>query len=190
MEEVDGVMQVVVKNMKDLRLRHGLTAQRLAEQMTAIGIPWEAGVVTKLETGRRKSVSVDELLALACVFDVTPLALLLPASNTAYRVAPKIIEQADDVAKWIVGTKLLPRSPHVGEVMPDHPGNHAVRMERYLAERPHYLVRPITEYAFEERVQQVQAQYQEDLQRGLKTLEERIRELEASAQSQGGTENT
>lgn len=47
------------------------------------GIPWRREVVANLETGRRDRLDVDELLALALVFDVPPITLLVdPAEET------------------------------------------------------------------------------------------------------------
>jgi transcriptional regulator with XRE-family HTH domain len=68
--------EVVARNMRKLRRLHDWNAERLAEETAAIGVNWQRGVVTKLETGRRESVSVAELLALAAVFEVKPMALL------------------------------------------------------------------------------------------------------------------
>ena len=44
---------------------------------------WTRIVVTKLETGRRQSVSVEELLALAYVLNVAPVHLLVPWDDDA-----------------------------------------------------------------------------------------------------------
>lgn len=62
--------------MRELRQRRGLTAEQLAERMTEVGVPWNRGVVAKLETGRRQAVSVDELVGLSVVLDTAIAALL------------------------------------------------------------------------------------------------------------------
>lgn len=66
---------------QELRKLHGWNQTQLAEEMQKAGIPWERIVVTKLETGKRQSVSVDELLALARVLDVSVVDLLVPPSE-------------------------------------------------------------------------------------------------------------
>lgn len=62
--------------MRSLRGARGWTAQRLADEMTTAGIDWNRGVVTKLETGRRENITVDELVALAALFGVSPMELI------------------------------------------------------------------------------------------------------------------
>jgi len=67
------------------RHRAGLdwSAERLAEEMTAVGVPWTRDVVVNLENGRRKSIAAHEVIALAYVLDLeTPLDLFVPHDNT------------------------------------------------------------------------------------------------------------
>jgi len=102
--------------------------------MNTLGVEWNRGVVTKLETGRRESVSVAEWLALARAFDVSPLALLFPDEDSRYAVTPsQAVESVIDVYNWIVG--LLNGLPLAGESrqltrfvpsgLPDYLANHA-----------------------------------------------------------------
>jgi transcriptional regulator with XRE-family HTH domain len=102
--------QVVAARMKKLREKRGWTAAELARQMKAAGIPWERIVVTKLETGRRASVSVDELLALAAVLNVAPVHLLVPPDDfmEPCQVTPAVTERAVYVRHWIRGEIQLP----------------------------------------------------------------------------------
>lgn len=65
----------IAANMRTLRRARGLTGAQVAEAMRERGIPWQQGVVTKLETGRRENVSAAELLALADIFGVEPMTL-------------------------------------------------------------------------------------------------------------------
>lgn len=51
---------VIAERIRHLRKRRGWSAEKLAEEMTAVGVPWERMVVTKLENGRRASVPADE----------------------------------------------------------------------------------------------------------------------------------
>jgi transcriptional regulator with XRE-family HTH domain len=61
----------VVRHMRALRGARGWTAQELADQT---GIP--RNVITNLETGRRETLSVDELVLLAQAFNVPPMRLI------------------------------------------------------------------------------------------------------------------
>jgi transcriptional regulator with XRE-family HTH domain len=80
--------------MRDLRDGRGWSAQRLAEEMTKVGIPWDRSIVANIENGRRASVSVEELLALAYVLSVAPVHLVIPpvdaddSDRTPYRIVP------------------------------------------------------------------------------------------------------
>lgn len=62
--------------MTAMRRERGWSAQKLATAMTAAGMPWTGDVVAGAECGRRRAVTVDELVALASVFEVGIGALL------------------------------------------------------------------------------------------------------------------
>ncbi|MCP2202709.1 Transcriptional regulator, contains XRE-family HTH domain [Lentzea flava] len=115
-------MQTVISRMKALRTQRGLTAQGLAEAMTKAGVPWEVGVVTKLETGRRKSVSVAELFGLAAALRVSPLTLLLPELEAEYHVTPSLAAPAARVAQWLQGLRPLPSQDQEDEFYDTLPG--------------------------------------------------------------------
>lgn len=96
--------RVVAERVRELRKRHGWSAERLAGEMKAVGIPWERMVVTKLETNRRSSVTLEELLALAYVLDVAPVHLLVPVNgDEPYEPIPGLPVRLDLARKWIRG---------------------------------------------------------------------------------------
>ncbi|MFI6068223.1 helix-turn-helix transcriptional regulator [Micromonospora sp. NPDC051227] len=107
----------VSERVRELRKRRGWSAQRLAEEMTAVGVPWERQVVTKLENGQRQSVSLDEAVALAYVLDVAPVHLFVPprASTVTVVASPRPDAagetypqvHADDVRRWFGGEQPL-----------------------------------------------------------------------------------
>lgn len=70
--------RVIAMRVRELRDDRGWSAADLARAMRAAGVPWERGVVIKLEAGYRQSVSVVELLTLAAVLDVAVVHLLVP----------------------------------------------------------------------------------------------------------------
>ena len=100
-------VETITRRVREARNRKGMTAQELADRLKASGIPWDRGTVTKLETGRRQSVTVVELLALARVLDVSPLHLLVPLEEVDYQVTPRERVPADRARQWIRGTKPL-----------------------------------------------------------------------------------
>src|SRR5690606_3894974 len=88
------------------------SAERLAQEMTRVGVPWERVVVSNLETGRRATVTVDELLALAYVLEVAPVHLIVPTDGDGepYRVTPAGVPEVNRsrVRRWVRGFEELP----------------------------------------------------------------------------------
>lgn len=72
-------------NVLRLRKAHGLTVKGLAERLAAKGRPIPASGLTRIELGQRR-IDVDDLVALASVFDVTPGQLLLPPSELVIKI--------------------------------------------------------------------------------------------------------
>src|SRR5207249_4769097 len=102
--------QAITRRMHALRKKRGWTAQRLADAMTGVGVPWDRQVVSKLENGRRQTVSAGELLALAYVLGIHPLDLLVPSDATddePYQVTPEVTAAAANVRAWIGGLGFL-----------------------------------------------------------------------------------
>ena len=109
---------VVAARMHKLRTKRGLSADKLARRMRAAGIPWERVVVTKLETGRRASVSVAEMFALAAVLNCPPVMLMTederdhpdyePGRDISnYQVTPTTASDMGHVRAWIRGAITL-----------------------------------------------------------------------------------
>jgi transcriptional regulator with XRE-family HTH domain len=93
----------IVEAIRVLRAVKGWSADRLAEEMTKAGVPWNVSVVVNLEHGRRKSLRVHELLALMFVLDVqNPLDVLVPGDEH-YPVTPGLLVDPKDVRAWLRG---------------------------------------------------------------------------------------
>ncbi|MET9128613.1 helix-turn-helix domain-containing protein [Streptomyces antibioticus] len=109
-EGVADPTSVVRGKVKELRRRKGLTAAELGERLAELGVPWNRGIVTNFELGRRPAVSVQELLALAHVFDVAPASLLVPLDSEPYRITPEGTDPVNsaDAWLWITGHRPLP----------------------------------------------------------------------------------
>jgi transcriptional regulator with XRE-family HTH domain len=73
----------------------GWSQERLAQEMTAVGCPMHQSSVSKIVNppggGRRRSISVDELIAFAKVFSVEIVELLLPLVVTHSDAARKLL---------------------------------------------------------------------------------------------------
>jgi transcriptional regulator with XRE-family HTH domain len=110
---------VIAKRVRELRARRGWSAQRLADELNAVGVSWDRSIVANLENGRRQTVSVEEWLALSYVLDVAPINLLVPVrDNRSFAVVPEPriddehardgVVLAGDARQWVVGKEPLP----------------------------------------------------------------------------------
>jgi transcriptional regulator with XRE-family HTH domain len=98
--------KLIMDAVKQLRTARGLSAQQLAEEMTKAGVPWNADIVVNLEHGRRKSLRVHELLALAWVLDAdSPVDLMVPddPKDQVYPVTPSTLLARAAVRAWCQG---------------------------------------------------------------------------------------
>ena len=94
-----------------MRNRHGWSQGELARRMTDVDVPWQRSTVAKIEGGMRQ-VTADELVALAFVLGVPPMALLVPSRMmTEMRVTPNTALDNARVWEWMAGhAALLPPS--------------------------------------------------------------------------------
>lgn len=104
----NGTGETVRVNFK--RLRGGMQYKELAQKLEAIGRPIPTLGLRRIEAGERR-VDVDDLMALAVVFDVSPLTLLLPADGSRVLASPMTGVLDREVAhntQWLYGLGLEP----------------------------------------------------------------------------------
>jgi transcriptional regulator with XRE-family HTH domain len=102
------VAGLVARRVRELRDRRGWSAQELANRCADAGWPQlDRGVLANLENGRRRSVSIDEVLVLALVLDVAPVHLVVPTTDRAVQVG-KWIVGSGPVREWVRGNYPLP----------------------------------------------------------------------------------
>jgi transcriptional regulator with XRE-family HTH domain len=101
-------LDTIRARVKELRGRRGWSAAELGRRMEAAGAAWDRSIVANLEGGRRRVVTVDELLALGVVFDVAPAYLCIPLDNRPTQYVPGRVEGADAVRAWFCGEQPLP----------------------------------------------------------------------------------
>jgi len=101
----------VAERVKDLRQRRGWTAAELALRCADKGLDgFNRSVLANIESGRRKYVTVDELLALAYVLDVAPIHLLVPVevdqtvNEHFYRACPDAFLPVPEARAWVRGS--------------------------------------------------------------------------------------
>lgn len=105
---IEEPVTTVADRVREVRMRHRLTAQDLAERLQGLGLPWERTTVVKLENKRRQTLTVTELMALAVALDVAPVNLLVPLDDRPYQVTPNRTESSDAVRAWVRGEQPLP----------------------------------------------------------------------------------
>ena len=102
---------MIAARVRVLRRETRLSGAGLAAGMKDRGIPWNRTTVAKLETGRRESITVPELLALADVLGV-PVPWLLVDLTAATAVPFEGIERDPwAVMLWLVGKEPLTSTP-------------------------------------------------------------------------------
>lgn len=102
------LVDVIARRVREVRARHGMTAQQLADKLRESGVPWDRATVTKLETGRRQNVTVGEMFALARALDVAPVHLMVPVEGQRVEVTPNEVQDAERVRSWVRGLSTLP----------------------------------------------------------------------------------
>lgn len=82
-----------------------LSAQQLAERCAELGMPSISRIViTKLENGRRETVSTAELLVLGQALGVPPILLLFPVgSASAIEALPGVKASPWEACRWFLG---------------------------------------------------------------------------------------
>jgi transcriptional regulator with XRE-family HTH domain len=106
--EARNSVTTLTARVKELRRARGWTGAELGERMTKLGVRWDRSIVANVEAGRRKAFTVDELMALAIVFDVAPVHLMVPLDEGPYQVTPEMEQPTARVRAWIRGEEPLP----------------------------------------------------------------------------------
>lgn len=102
--ETEPITALIADRVRRLRRDAGLSQADLAARIAERGPDWGRTTVAKLESGGRKSVSVQELLALALVFDVPPVALIAdPRSASHVPIQPGELVNPWAALLWLTG---------------------------------------------------------------------------------------
>lgn len=100
---------VIAGQVQRIRGQRGMSAQQLADATTALGHPVPRSVIANLESGRRDTVSIAELLVLARALRVPPLLLIFPMGHEpTTEVLPDVTVDTWVGAKWFTGETDLP----------------------------------------------------------------------------------
>lgn len=116
--------------LRELRSARDMTQEDLAAACAEAGAPaYTAMVIHRLENGSRH-VKVNDVYALASVFGVSPLVLLMPSTgDTTLMLTTTRSAKAVDVYEWTVGRR---PAPSAGEVNDTARASAWVRLRKYL----------------------------------------------------------
>lgn len=104
----EAAAQVVARRVREIRDKRGWSAQKLAEKCAEAGAEHlDRDVLANLETGRRRNVSIDEVLVLALVLDVAPIHLFIDPASAFMHVGRWTVA-APVVREWVRGNFPLP----------------------------------------------------------------------------------
>jgi len=83
------VSKAIASSVQRLRAARGLTQEQLAEEMRRLGFDWKRITVAEVEGSRQRSASIEELLGLAKIFNVSALSIATASVLNAKR--PEIL---------------------------------------------------------------------------------------------------
>jgi transcriptional regulator with XRE-family HTH domain len=166
-----------------------MTAHRLADATAELGYPVPRSVIANLESGRRDSVAVAELLVLARALGVPPLTLVFPlGQEQEMEVLPRTVVPTWQAAKWFTGEESFPGS---NEDVDESPTAYFREQDRLFSEwnrRRQDLAKAIAEFVQHpgrpdlEHMEQGKVDYFEDQ---LRSAEDEIRLYRASVRRHG-----
>ena len=106
----------IARQVQNVRGERRMSAQQLADATAALGHAMPRSVIANLESGRRDTVSVAELLVLARALRVPPLELVFPLGREEMvELLPGETVATWDAARWFTGEAHFPPSPTINE---------------------------------------------------------------------------
>lgn len=109
----------IAAEIRRLRTSQKISAQVLADRVTGLGLPMSRSTVADIENGRRKFISVAELLAIATVLNAAPVMLVFPGPYADIELVDGLPEGPDgdpmgrarksEAIRWFCGESLNDR---------------------------------------------------------------------------------
>ncbi|MBU8859652.1 MULTISPECIES: helix-turn-helix transcriptional regulator [unclassified Micromonospora] len=96
--------QTIATQIRNWRNVRGLSAQQLSERCASIGYPIPRNIIANIETGRRGSITVPEVIIIAMALNVPPILLIYPVGKElAVRTSPRQDCGTFYAARWFMG---------------------------------------------------------------------------------------
>src|SRR6476661_87362 len=106
----DELTRITGRQVRRYREATGMSAQRLADTLTAMGMPYTRTQVTNLEAKRRSTITVSEILMFAAALKVAPGLLLFPVgTDEQVPILPGVNTDAWTATKIFSGEVALTR---------------------------------------------------------------------------------
>lgn len=106
---------MVAQEVQRVRGERGMSAQKLADATAELGLPIARSVIANLESGRRETVTLPELVVLARALGVPPLLLVFPVGrHETVDTLPGGPADTLQALDWFIGQARFP-SPYVGQ---------------------------------------------------------------------------
>jgi transcriptional regulator with XRE-family HTH domain len=103
--------RLIGKNVRTIRKAKSLSTQRLSDLCSErAGFEVPRNTIVNLETGRKESISVQELVAIALASETPPVSLLYPLDQEV-EIAPGQRRNAFHAVEWFSG-RWGPIAPH------------------------------------------------------------------------------
>ncbi|MFD5050842.1 helix-turn-helix domain-containing protein [Streptomyces tendae] len=170
----------VAREVRRHRQAKGLSAQQLSERCSSLGMPIQRSVLANLESGRRTTVTIAEVLVLAAALEIPPTSLIVPVGyEEEFEALPGVRGESYDWALWVAGEEILaPANARGGDV---------IEARRRLAGNPLNRLRRIRREC--DRYVEVFRLYSERLQGSLERIRANNRDLALYNQAMGEAES-
>jgi transcriptional regulator with XRE-family HTH domain len=117
-----------------------MSMQQLADRTAELGMPIPQSVLANLESGRRETVSVAEILVLAAALKVSPLELIFPVGfDRQMEVLPGRVIDPLVAMRWFTG-EWTDASADKAWTMPRPPNTSAEQSSPYLVKQHDELI--------------------------------------------------
>jgi hypothetical protein len=133
--------RVVAREVRRYREAHRpkMSAQQLADRTAQLGMPIPRSVLANLESGRRETVSVAEVMVLAAALDVSPIELMCPVGfDEKTEMLPGRMMDPREAVRWFTGEMKLDITDAATTLRPPGTGE---RSSTYLVEYHDQLIR-------------------------------------------------
>ncbi|MFE7286712.1 helix-turn-helix domain-containing protein [Streptomyces noursei] len=187
-EWVDQVMATVAKEVRRRRKELGMSAQSLADACEEIGHPIPRNVIANMESGRRASLPLVDVMVLAEALHTNPICLIYPVGyvEQVQKLPLRHSEQTWDAMRWFTGAE--PGEPLALDLMlrlfhQHESEQRALHAAESSEQDEAWKAKSASDAAQREEALSAQAFYAERAA----LAKERLRRLRSSIREEGGT---